>query len=68
MKKLTISVLVASIFVGSLFASEKGMTNVDNVNCNPSYSSKKDKKLTPNEKALNYIKNKYGDQGDARTY
>ncbi len=76
MKKLTLTLLGASLLAGSLFAAENRTMDMDNekiVEIHKSIHEKMhtettSKDLTPSEKALQYIQNKYGEQDDVREY
>jgi len=72
MRKLTLTLLGASLLAGSLFAGQNSMTNMDFEKClsmhKSIHSEASSKNLTQGEKALNFIQSKYGEQDDVREY
>ena len=74
MKKITLTLIGASLLAGSLFAGQNNMMNMDKEECiamhktmhKSMHSESSSKNLTPSEKALNYIETTYGEQDDVR--
>ena len=70
MKKITLTLIGASLLAGSLFAGQNNMMDMDKEKCiamhKTMHSESSSKNLTPSEKALNYIETTYGEQDDVR--